>query len=45
VRSLYESFGHQPNAPIRHIDIDGVIENEQPAPTFRLAVRDLFARR
>lgn len=33
---------HQPNAPERHIDINGVIEHEQPVPEFRLAVRDLF---
>ena len=33
---------HQPNAPTRHIGIDGVIEREEPVPEFRLAVRDLF---
>jgi len=33
---------HQPNAPTRHIDFDGVIEGEDPVPGFRLPVRELF---
>lgn len=35
---------HQPNEPTRHIEVDGVIEPEQPVPEFRLAVRELFAK-